>query len=91
MVMKESSKGPEDPKPKKLKQTYKLRDVVKEIHRQRIEDEIPYESTDPKYLGCYQRALTKILEQLSEDELEEAERTLISWNKEGVPASMQLK
>jgi len=55
-IKKESSKGDDDSKPSKLKLTYKIRDVIKKNYRERIEQEIPYKSSDKEYLSCYQSA-----------------------------------
>jgi hypothetical protein len=87
----ESSKDSGPPKPTKIKQTYKIRDVIKEVYRKRIEKEIPYKPGDTKYLRSYQTAVTTIYEKLTDDELQAAENTLESWNKLGVPPHMQLK
>ena len=74
-----------------MKQTYKIRDVIQHIHRERIEEEIPVKSNDKDYIGHYQRAVTTIQGNLTSDELEEAQAMLDSWNKEGLPKDMQLK
>jgi hypothetical protein len=74
-----------------LKQKYKIRDYIKAIYRDRIEVEIPFKSGDKGYLAHYQRAVTTILNKMTNDELEEARSTLVLWNKQGVPPSVQLK
>lgn len=78
-------------KRKKPKKAYKLRDVIKHHYKSRIEDEIPYKSTDREYLGSYQRAVTTVMTNMSEEDLEEAEKLLETWNKEGGPSDVQLK
>ena len=92
---KESTKEPsaeaEEPKPKKVKRFYNIRDVVKWHYKSLVEDEIPYKSTDKQYLGSYQRAVTMVINNMSDEELEEAERLLELWNKEGGPSEVQLK
>ena len=90
-IKNESSNGDEDPIPNKVKQTYKNRDVIKQVHRERIEEAIPYQSTDKEYLGCYQCAVTTIQNGLSNDELKEAESILVKWNAMGAPPDMQQK
>jgi hypothetical protein len=90
-INNESSNDDEDPKPNKLKKTYKIRDVVKQVYHKRIEEAIPYKSTEKEYIGCYQRTVTTIQNNLTNVELKEAEQTLDKWNKMGVPADMQLK
>jgi hypothetical protein len=88
---KDSSQGDEDAKPTKLKHKYSIRDVIKQIYRDRIEEEIPHKSTDKRYIGCYQRAVTKIHQNMTDDDLEHAESVMDLWNNEGVPPEMQLK
>jgi hypothetical protein len=80
-----------DPKPKKIKQVYKIRDVIKQRHRDLVEAEIPYKSTDKEYLGSYQSAVTTVLQNMTESELEEAEEMVELWNAQGAPAEVQLK
>jgi hypothetical protein len=78
-------------KPKKVKQFYTIRDVVKDKYKSLIADQIPYESTHPKYIGRFQAAVTKVLNDLTEEDLEEAEKTLEEWNTEGAPSDVQVK
>ena len=80
-----------DPKPRKIKQVYTLRDVVKQHHRDLVEAEIPYQPTDPKYIRSYQWAVSTVLDSMTESELEEAEKMVELWNKQGSPAEVQLK
>ena len=79
------------PKPKKLKKLYTIRDVVKQQYRHLIEDEIPYKSTDKEYLGSYQRAVTAVISNMAEDDLEEAQGIAEQWNQKGGPSHLQLK
>ena len=81
----------EHPKPKKTKQIYNIRDVIKQHYRNLVEEEIPYESKDPLYLGSYQKAVTTVLKNMSDEDLEEAQNILERWNKEGGPSDLQLK
>ena len=60
-------------KPKKLKQLYTIRDIIKQNHRGLVEDQIPYEANNPKYLGSYQRAVTAVKDNMTEEELADAE------------------
>ena len=80
-----------DPKPKKIKQFYTIRDVIKEHYRELVEAEIPYKRGEKEYIGHYQRAVTSVLENMTDEEVEAAETILESWNKEGAPADVQLK
>ena len=91
MIEKESNKEGESSKRRKGKQTYKIRDVIKQLYRDRIEDEIPVKPTHKDYIGHYQRALTTVQTNLSGDELKEAEAMLEEWCKEGLPREVQLK
>ena len=88
---KDSSKKTESSKPTKAKQTYKIRDVIKKIHRKRIEDEIPVKSNDKDYIGYYQRAVTTIHQNMSREEVKQAEVILDEWNEEGLPHDIQVK
>lgn len=81
----------EEPKPKKIKKTYNIRDVIKQNYRSLVENEIPFKSTDKEYLGSYQKAVSAVLDKMNEEELEEAQNVLESWNKEGGPSEVQLK
>jgi hypothetical protein len=88
---KESSPDDGDAKPTKLKRKYSIRDVVKQIYRDRIEQEIPHKSTDKEYIGCYQLAVTKIQLNMTEEDLEHVKKVMDLWNTEGIPPDMQLK
>ena len=88
---KDSSQGDEDAKPTKLRHKYSIRDVIKQIYRDRIEEEIPHKTTDKRYISCYQRAVTKIHQNMTDDDLERAQNVMDSWNNEAVPPDMQLK
>lgn len=65
--------------------------MIKQHYRSLIQEEIPYQTTDKQYLGSYQKAVTTVLKNLSDEDLEEAENILESWNEEGGPSDMQLK
>ena len=90
-IKKESATKVEKPKPKKLKKIYTIRDIIKHHYRSRVMEEIPFKPTDRGYLGSYQKAVTKVLNNMSEKDLEEAENIQESWNKEGGPSEIQLK
>lgn len=81
----------DEPKPKKVKQLYSIRDVIKQHYRALIDDEIPYKPTEKEYLGSYQRAVTTVLKNMSDKDLEDAEEIVERWNKEGAPSDVQLK
>jgi hypothetical protein len=80
-----------DPKPKKFKQIFTLRDVIKQNYHSRVKAEIPVEPTDHTYIGKYQRAVTTVLGALSRKELKEAQEIVDAWNKQGAPRDHQLK
>ena len=92
-IEKESSKGDDDstPKPSKAKQPFKMREVVQQLYRERIEENIPFSPKDKGYIGCYQHAVMNFVNNMSEEERKEVESTLESWNKQGLPQAVQLK
>ena len=89
----EQNSEPEAPeaKPRKVKKAYSIRDVIKQHYRTLVEKEIPYKSTDKEYLGSYQRAVTTVLRNMTEEDLEEAQSIMERWNKDGAPSHVQLK
>jgi hypothetical protein len=91
VLKKETATQSGDPKPKKIKQVYSLRDVIKQIHRDLIEAEIPHKPTDKAYIGSYQRAVTAVHRKMSKTQLKEAEKMVDLWNGKGAPAEVQLK
>lgn len=42
-------------------------------------------------MGSYQKAVTTVLEKMSEEDVEELEKVVELWNKEGGPSDVQLK
>jgi hypothetical protein len=90
-LKKESTQEDDEPKPTKIKQFYTIRDVIKQKHRKLVEEQIPYESTDKRYIGSYQRAVTAVLQDMSKEDLEDAENIIDKWNKDGAPQAVQLK
>lgn len=78
-------------KPLKIKQEYTLRDVIKQNKRALIEAQIPCNPTDKEYIGHYQRAVTTVIRNMTNSELEKAEDIVGMWNKQGAPPDVQLK
>jgi len=78
-------------KPKKAKKNYTIRDVLKELYRPLIDDAIPYKSSDAEYLGSYQKAVTTVWNNMSEEDADVVEAILEQWNKDGAPSPVQLK
>lgn len=91
MNKKEGSKDVGDAKPRKIKQIYNVRDVVKQNYKDLVEAEIPEKSNEKGYIAKYQRAVTTVVDNMSESTLEEAKDIAEAWNKEGAPAEVQLK
>jgi len=90
-IKKEPAPQVEKPQRKKVKKVYTMRDVIKHHYKSLVEEEIPFKSTDKGYLGSYQRAVTSVLDKMGEEDLEEAENLLETWNKDGGPSDLQLK
>lgn len=94
-IEKETNKEPDDltlkPKPKKAKQLYSIRDVIKQNHRKLVEEEIPYDANDPKYIGSYQRAVTAVQDNMTEEDLAAAQQIANDWSEQGAPPEVQLK
>ena len=80
-----------DPKPVKIKQVYSIRDVIKQNYQDLIQDEIPYNSSDKCYLGSYQRVVTTVQKNMTESDLEEAQKIVDLWNVQGAPSDVKLK
>lgn len=91
LIKKESAEEAGDPKPTKVKQIYTLRDVIKQNYKALVEEEIPYKTTDKEYIGSYQRAVTDVLKNMTDEQLEEAQNLVDSWNSKGAPSDHQLK
>lgn len=90
-IKKEATTEDGDPKPIKIKQIYTIRDVIKQNYRDLVEAEIPYDPTDKEYIGSYQRAVSKVIESMGDEDLEEAEKIVNLWNQQGAPSDLQLK
>ena len=67
----------------KLKQVYSIWDVIKQHYQELVEAEIPYKLTNKEYIGSYQCAVTTVLKNMSEKDIEEVEEIVDSWNKQG--------
>jgi hypothetical protein len=80
-----------DRKPAKIKRIYTVRDVVKQNYRALVEAEIPFKSTDKQFIGSYQRAVTTVIRNLSDEDLEEAKKIAEIWSQQGAPPEAQLK
>jgi len=74
-----------------VKKVYTIRDVVKQNHRDLIEEEIPHKSNDKEYISNYQRAVTAVINKMTEEELEAAEKIVELWNEQGAPSDVQMK
>jgi hypothetical protein len=74
-----------DPKPKKIKQVYTIQDVIKQHYHDLVKAQISFKPTNKEYIGSYQHAVTTVLKNMTEEEVEEAEEILKSWNKQGAP------
>jgi hypothetical protein len=70
---------------------FTIRDVIKGNYRDRIEAEIPHEPKTKEYIAAYQGAVTKVINNLDGDDLEEVENLVKEWNKEGASKELQLK
>lgn len=90
-MKKKSTEEDDAPKPKKIKEVYTLRDVIKQNYKALVEAEIPYKSTDKEYLGSYQRAVTTVLANMEQEDLDEVQNILDAWNDQGAPPEVQLK
>ena len=75
----------EQPKPTKIKQTYMVRDFIKQNHCSLVDAEIPFNPQTKEYLGCYQQAVTAVLERMDSGEPSRLEKLAQLWNKQGAP------
>ena len=80
-----------DSKPKNPKPNYNIRDVIKQKYSNCVQDENPYKPSDKSFVGNYQKAVSTVIEKLTEEERQEAEELLELWNEQGPPAEFQLK
>ena len=70
---------------------FTIRDVIKANYCDRIEVEIPHEPKTKEYIGAYQNGVTKAIEKLDDEVLEEVKNLVEEWNKEGASRELQLK
>ena len=87
-------KSPEGTVPKKgNKKPFTIREVIKFTHKAQIYESISKQteatSGQPEWLKLYPAALTTIIENLTEDELAEAERLAEEWTNDEVPRDVQ--
>ncbi|KAH9990726.1 hypothetical protein BJV77DRAFT_1068789 [Russula vinacea] len=87
-------KSPEGTVPKKgNKKPFTIREVIKFTHKAQIYESISKQteatSGQPEWLKLYPAALTTIIENLTEDELTEAERLAEEWTNDEVPRDVQ--
>jgi hypothetical protein len=80
-----------DNKPKKIKEVYTVRDVIKQIHGKLVDAEIPYRRHEKEYIGSYQRAVTTVHQNMTKKQLEKAKEIAELWNEEGAPPEVQQK
>ena len=93
-MKKEAEQDDGDRKPKKIKQFYTVRDVIKQNYQAHIQAEISVEPTDKKYIGQYQLAVSTVstvLGKMTKKDHKEAEEIADLWNKQGAPPDLQLK
>jgi hypothetical protein len=94
-IQKETNKEPDNstlkPKPRKVKKLYCVRDVVKLHHGDLVAKEIGYKTDNPKYLANYQRAVTAVIDNMTEEDLEAAQQIANDWSEQGAPPEVQLK
>jgi hypothetical protein len=74
-----------------VKQVYTIRDVIKQNYAKLVDEQIPFNPSEKGYLGCYQKAVTTVLNNMDEELLEEAGNILEQWNSNGAPSDVQLK
>lgn len=74
-----------DPKPPREKARYTIRDVAKVLHKEAIRAKVGMEHTPGTgdYLAQYPGALTSVMEDLTDEQIEEAEEMRDRWNVEG--------
>ena len=77
--------------PKKIKQIYNIRDVIKQAYRHLVDARIPFKSNEENYISHYQRAVTEVYENFDDSKLKEAEAMVEVWNTQGIPQKFQQK
>jgi hypothetical protein len=74
-----------------VKQVYAIRDVIKHKYRVLIDEQNPHQPNEREYLGSYQKALSKVQQDMTEKDLEDLQNIADLWNSEGAPSQMKLK
>jgi hypothetical protein len=88
----DSSSDEDDSKPNKIKQVYNARDVVMQKYSGRVNNEIPFKPSDKGlYVSRYKNAVTTVLKGLDDEERNEVDKLVETWNKQGPPPDFQLK
>ncbi len=89
------SKPCHPPGAQKFLKMFGTRDAVASLFSNRVSAETRKVSQDEpgstSYLASYQTALTTIVQVLTEEEREEAEKLAEKWNREGAPAAQKKK
>lgn len=80
----------------KLERKISERRVVGKLHADRVatlisENYPVLEKGNKAYPGMYQRALTKVMDGLTDEETEEVQRTREEWQQKGPPIDVRLK
>lgn len=82
-------------RPSRYKKVYTERDVVKFFYKQAVNDRAEKKSGDRKgskaYLKAYNKALSYIIEKLTEDDYKKVHDTADEWNSTGPPPHVQLQ
>ena len=56
-----------------------------------MEEHIPFKTNDPQYISCYQKAVTAVHSEMTEEELAEAEEIAKEWSTQGSSREAKLK
>src|SRR5258705_3211453 len=80
----------------KLERKIPLRRVIGKMRMEEIHNRVKamnpdIEKSDKGYPGHFQKALTPLMQELTDEELEEMEATRVEWQKSGPPIDVQLK
>ena len=74
---------------------YTIRDVAKQMWSDKIKkfilDEYGVSPTDPGFIGSYSGAVSKVIEQASQEEIKELENLVNEWNAQAVAEDIQQK
>ena len=85
-----AGKGSSKKTGKKEKALYILRDVIADLHADRVEEETKLLCDDapkgsPTWLGAFSKGVAKVRGMLTTSEMQEVEDTLETWNRIGAP------